>query len=202
MDSAAAPAPEAEPSVMTELQVRTRASLGQLPLSGFDFLVRNASPKAESAGMEWLAATRQKLRIALKNYGFDAEVIGERLTPNAALIRFKGSDRLTVADVEKKQGVLLTSHSLPVIAVHPAPGEVIVMVARPERAFPDLADVWLRRRFGADVASGLLGGRSISQSWRRRAFVENVHRKLYCRQSLKRTASRCAAQATPSQPPR
>jgi S-DNA-T family DNA segregation ATPase FtsK/SpoIIIE len=134
-----------------------------LPGPVMKFLTANASPKGESDGLEWLSATRQKLKVALRNYGFDAEVIGERLTPNAALVRFKGSDRLTVSDVEKKQDVLLTSHSLPVIAVHPAPGEVVVMVARPERAFPDLPDIWLRRKFAETVpdvnASFLLGER-------------------------------------------
>jgi DNA segregation ATPase FtsK/SpoIIIE, S-DNA-T family len=136
---------------------------GALPGPVLEFLTENASAKAESEGQDWLAATRQKLRIALRNYGFDAEVVSERLTPNAALVRFKGSDRLTVADVEKKQEVLLTSHSLPVLAVHPAPGEVVVMVARPERAFPDLSDMWLRRSFVDSVpevnASFLLGER-------------------------------------------
>ncbi|ACL55666.1 FtsK/SpoIIIE domain-containing protein [Methylobacterium nodulans] len=136
---------------------------GALPGPVIEFLMDHASPKAESDGLEWLAAARKKLRAALRNYGFDAEVLGERLTPNAALVRFKGSDRLTVADVEKKQEVLLTSHSLAVIAVHPAPGEVVVMVARPERAFPDLPDVWLRRKFADTIpevnASFLLGER-------------------------------------------
>jgi S-DNA-T family DNA segregation ATPase FtsK/SpoIIIE len=136
---------------------------GALPGPVVEFLSGNACPKAETEGLAWLAATRQKLKIALRNYGFDAETVGERLTPNAALVRFKGSDRLTVADVEKKQEVLLTSHSLNVIAVQPAPGEVVVMVARPERAFPDLSDVWLRRKFAETVpevnASFLLGER-------------------------------------------
>jgi S-DNA-T family DNA segregation ATPase FtsK/SpoIIIE len=136
---------------------------GALPGPVVEFLTGNASPRAESDGLEWLVETRQKLRVALRNYGFDAEIVGERLTPNAALVRFKGSDRLTVADVEKKQEVLLTSHSLAVIAVHPAPGEVVVMVKRSQRAFPDLPDVWLRRKFADTVpevnASLLLGER-------------------------------------------
>jgi S-DNA-T family DNA segregation ATPase FtsK/SpoIIIE len=140
--------------------VRPKAAL---PAPVLEFLSGNASPKAESESLEWLAATRQKLKVALRNYGFDAEAVGERLTPNAALLRFKGSDRLTVADIEKKQEVLLTSHSLDVIAVHPAPGEVVMMVARPERAFPDLPDLWLRRNFPETVpdvnASFLLGER-------------------------------------------
>ena len=141
--------------------VTTQAQPGVLPGPVFEFLAANASPQAENAGQEWLADARQRLKGALKSYGFDAEVVGERLTPNAALIRFRGSDRLTVADVEKKRDVLLTSHSLGVIAIHPSPGEVVVMVARPERAFPDLADVWLRRKFADTVpdvnASILLG---------------------------------------------
>jgi DNA segregation ATPase FtsK/SpoIIIE, S-DNA-T family len=123
------------------------AGAGQLPPPVIEFLRQHASVETTSEGEEWLQATKQKLRVALRNYGFDAEVIGERLTPNAALVRFKGTDKLTVADIEKKQGVLLTSHGLDVIGVQPEKGEVIVMVAREHRDFPGLSELWSRRGF-------------------------------------------------------
>ena len=57
--------------------------------------------------------------------------------------------------------MLLTSHSLSVIGVHPEPGEVVVMVAREQRAFPDLSEIW--RPFAETVpeenSSFLLGER-------------------------------------------
>jgi S-DNA-T family DNA segregation ATPase FtsK/SpoIIIE len=43
--------------------------------------------------------------------------LGTRLTPNAALIRFMGSDRLRVEDIEGKQSALLTTHGLRLVAI-------------------------------------------------------------------------------------
>ena len=142
---------------------RLALPLARCPDPSLNSSTRAPRREQKSAGLDWLAATRQKLRVALRNYGFDAEVVGERLTPNAALVRFKGSDQLTATEVAKKQEVLLTSHSLSVISVQRAPGEVVVMVARPERGFPQLPDVWLRRTFADTVpemnASFVLGER-------------------------------------------
>ncbi len=85
--------------------------------------------------------------MALRGYNLETEIVGERLTPNAALIRFKGTDKMTVAEVEKRKGVLLTSHSLDIIGVRPEKGEVVVMVARERRAILDLCESWRRRAF-------------------------------------------------------
>ena len=75
-----------------------------------------------------------------------AELIGARLTPNAALVRFRGSDDLTVPKVEKKRQELLTSHAVDVINVLAAPMEIIIMVKRPHRAILRLQDLWRRRQ--------------------------------------------------------
>jgi len=120
---------------------------GGLPSPVAEFLRAQVSSQPAGGDERWLQATTQKLRVALRNYGFDADVLGERLTPNAALVRFRGSDKLTVADVEKKQSVLLTSHGIDVIGILPEKGEVVVMVAREERAILDLPALWLRREF-------------------------------------------------------
>ena len=81
----------------------------------------------------WLESTSQKLRTALLGYGLQAKILGTRLTPNAALIRFMGSDRLRVEDIENKQSALLTTHGLRLVAISPLPGEIVVAVARPQR---------------------------------------------------------------------
>ncbi|WP_020158717.1 FtsK/SpoIIIE domain-containing protein [Methylobacter marinus] len=93
----------------------------------------------------WLEATVKSLQRALRGYDMTAELIGARLTPNAVLVRFRGSDDLTVPKVEKKRQELLTSHAIDVINVLAAPMEIIIMVKRPHRAILRLRDLWRRR---------------------------------------------------------
>ena len=100
----------------------------------------------------WLETMGQKLRTALLGYGFQAKITESRLTPNAALIRFMGSDRLRVEDIEAKQTALLTTHRLRVVAVSPLPGEIAVAVARPQRQTVSLWDVWARRELNRNAA--------------------------------------------------
>lgn len=100
---------------------------------------------AEVEGERWMAAAIKSLQAALRGYGMTSEVIGSRLTPNAALVRLRGSEKMTVALVEKRRETLLTSHGLDVVAVRPAKGEVIVMVARDHRVILPTLDIWRRR---------------------------------------------------------
>ncbi len=100
----------------------------------------------------WLDSTAQKLRSALMGYNLQGKVLGTRLTPNAALIRFMGSDRLRVEDIEAKQSALLTTHGLRLISVSPLPGEIVVGVARPQRQVVSLWDVWARRELNRNPA--------------------------------------------------
>ena len=95
--------------------------------------------------LEWLNATVRNLQRALRGYDMTAEVLGSRLTPNAALVRFRGSDDLTTLKVERRRQELLTSHAIDVIHVLAAPGEIIIMVQRPERAVLHLRDLWCQR---------------------------------------------------------
>lgn len=103
--------------------------------------------KDDAAGEAWLHETVQKLKNALISYELQAQVLGHRLTPNAALIRFRGTDRLTVDGVERKQKQLLTTHALKVINVSALPGEVLISVARPQRQAITLPEVWARRKY-------------------------------------------------------
>ncbi len=111
----------------------------------------------------WLGGTVTSLQRALRGYGMSAELVGQRLTPNAALVRFRGSDDLTVPKVEKRRQELLTSHAIDVINVIAAPMEVVIMVARPNRTVLRLSDLWRQRRIQtseqASNTSLLLGAR-------------------------------------------
>lgn len=121
----------------------------------FDSLVAARSQRAHADTADeqvWLETTCQKLRSALMGYNLQAKVLDTRLTPNAALIRFMGSDRLRVEDIEAKQSALLTTHGLRLISVSPLPGEIVVGVARPQRQIVSLWDVWGRRALNRNVA--------------------------------------------------
>ena len=104
------------------------------------------------ADEKWLKATEQKLRTALLSYNLQAKITASRLTPNAALIRFMGSDRLRVEDIDAKRSALLTTHGLRVVAVSPLPGEIVVSVERPMRQTVSLWDVWARRDLNVNAA--------------------------------------------------
>lgn len=101
---------------------------------------------------DWLENTAQKLRSALLSYNLQAKITETRLTPNAALIRFMGSDRLRVEDIEGRQSSLLTTHGLRLISISPLPGEIVVGVARPARQVVSLWDVWGRRQINRNSA--------------------------------------------------
>lgn len=105
-----------------------------------------ASEEDDEDTKAWLDNTVKALQRALRGYEMTAELIGSRLTPNAALVRFRGSDDLTVPKVEKKRQELLTSHAVDVINVLAAPMEIIIMVKRPHRAILRLQDLWRRRQ--------------------------------------------------------
>jgi len=137
-DAESDPAPLIPPSV---------ADLSAGALSFAALVQANAEKSKEDSAEEqaWLEAMAQKLRTALLGYSLQAKIVGKRLTPNAALVRFMGSDRLRVEDIEARQSALLTTHALRLISVSPLPGEIVVGVARPQRQVVSLWDVWARR---------------------------------------------------------
>ncbi|WNZ26736.1 DNA translocase FtsK [Leptolyngbya sp. NK1-12] len=102
--------------------------------------------QGDAAAEKWLEEAAGKLRTALLGYNLQAKIEGRRLTPNAAIVRFKGSDNLKLDDIEKKRSQLLTTHSLNVISVYGQPGEIVVTVARPQRQTISLREVWAKRK--------------------------------------------------------
>ena len=107
------------------------------------------SDEEDGEAREWLEITVKSLQRALRGYELTAELVGARLTPNAAHVRFRGSDDLTVPKVEKRRQELLTSHAIKVINVLAAPMEVVIMVARPNRTILRLSDLWRQRELPA-----------------------------------------------------
>jgi S-DNA-T family DNA segregation ATPase FtsK/SpoIIIE len=94
---------------------------------------------------QWSREILDRLQRALLSYSLQAKVLGSRLTPNALLIRLKGSDRLRVEDIEKKKSVLLTTHGLSILNIIAQPGEIVVSIARPQREIVSLQEVWRQR---------------------------------------------------------
>jgi S-DNA-T family DNA segregation ATPase FtsK/SpoIIIE len=159
----ARPAPASEPAPEPSGSHDGGGEAGRYPKSVRAYIdAFPATPEAADA-VTWLADVKVKLRQALRSYGMDTEITGERLTPNAALVKFKGNDTMTVANVEKRKEVLQTSHSLVVTDVRPGNGEVLVMVRRPTRTILSLPELWRRRMLPetAPVLNGsfLLGER-------------------------------------------
>ncbi|PKU52578.1 FtsK/SpoIIIE domain-containing protein [Lysinibacillus fusiformis] len=101
---------------------------------------------------EWLSKVVNTLKGALATYDLQGKVLDSRLTPNAAIIKLKGSDRLRIEDIEKKKSQLLTTHALNIINILPQPGEIVVFIERPERETISLANVWNKRKI-KDVAN-------------------------------------------------
>ncbi|TPM23828.1 FtsK/SpoIIIE domain-containing protein [Mesorhizobium sp. B2-3-6] len=98
-------------------------------------------PSQESDTL-WLDDTAQRCRAALLRYGMSARLEQQVLTPNAALLRFRGSDDLTVAKVENKREELESTHGLELIGVRAEPGFVVVSIKRPHRMTLGLPEVW------------------------------------------------------------
>jgi S-DNA-T family DNA segregation ATPase FtsK/SpoIIIE len=149
--AAAIPAAEtpAPPSITPPIQPAPPPGQDIASLIESRALQRSSISDAEGA---WLDTTAQKLRTALLGYGLQAKIVGTRLTPNAALIRFMGSDRLRLEDIEARQSALLTTHGLRLVAISPLPGEIVVAVARPQRQIVSLWDVWALRELNRNAA--------------------------------------------------
>lgn len=150
-----APVTTGEPTKASAPVPEPATSHQEGPTPTIDALIAARAKMAQEDSAEeqaWLEATAQKLRSALMGYNLQAKVLGSRLTPNAALIRFMGSDRLRVEDIEAKQSALLTTHGLRLISVSPLPGEIVVGVARPQRQVVSLWDVWGRRELNRNTA--------------------------------------------------
>lgn len=114
------------------------------PLQGvlYDLAEQISPPEVDEA---WLKEAVARLRNALIKYGMQAKLLDQRLTPNAALAIFQGTDLLTETQIAAKRSQLLTVHSLDVRNVVPEPGRIVVSVARPKRQTISLVQQWKNR---------------------------------------------------------
>ncbi|RWJ04466.1 MAG: DNA translocase FtsK [Mesorhizobium sp.] len=106
----------------------------------------DSGPVETGPDKEWLANTALMARSALQQLGLQAKLIDQKLTPNAAILRFSGSANLTVEQILKRRSELLTTHRLEIISVRPEPGAIAVYVARAQRQIVDIQSLWQRWR--------------------------------------------------------
>lgn len=151
-----APAAPAAPALEENEAAETRSESGdaishqaaasppQLPRSVFGTLLDSiAKTHARTENDEaWLDDVATRCRNALLRYGMSARLEQKVLTPNAALLKFKGSDELTVSAVERRLTELETTHALEVLSVRAEPGRVAISIRRPQREVLTLAEVW------------------------------------------------------------
>ena len=102
---------------------------------GVATVLRGTGPEAEDSDEDhaWLEQTATDLARALRSYHLKASLKDRRLTPNAALLSFEGSDGLTESNVESRRRQLLTTHGLRVLRVSAEPGRIVIAVPRPNR---------------------------------------------------------------------
>lgn len=115
-----------------------------MPDQGFWDLLRAWADETppENPDALWLEDVAQRCRAALLRYGMSARLEQQMLTPNAALLRFRGSDELTVSKVEGKRVELESTHGLELIGVRAEPGFVVLSIKRPHRLTLRLPAVW------------------------------------------------------------
>lgn len=132
-----------------------------LPNPIYDALDKMASYEKgavdDSASIAWAKDTGEQLQKALSHFGMRAEFTEPRyrLTPNGALITFKGHHTLTVDKIEKKTGELLTTYGVEVIDVRPGRGQISLFVKRDKRAKVHLASTWLQAPW-PEYSSGVM----------------------------------------------
>jgi len=100
----------------------------------------------------WAQDATRQLKSALNGYGLQAQVLGTRLTPNGCLVRFAGSDKLRVDDIEARRTQLLTTHGIRLVTIQPKPGEIVVTLAGERRQAVSLWNVWNARHINRNVA--------------------------------------------------
>ncbi|MBB4212666.1 FtsK/SpoIIIE domain-containing protein [Rhodothalassium salexigens] len=99
----------------------------------------------DADSLAWADRMAMETQRALSHFGMQAEFADPkpRLTPNGALIAFRGHTSLTVDKIEKRTSELLTTYGIEVADVRPGRGRISVFVTRETRARVPLASTWL-----------------------------------------------------------
>jgi DNA segregation ATPase FtsK/SpoIIIE, S-DNA-T family len=96
--------------------------------------------------LEWARQVARDTQRALSHFGMEASYaeLEPRLTPNGALIAFRGHPTLTLEKIERRKSELLTTYGIDVADVQPGRQRISVFVKRDQRAKVPLASTWLR----------------------------------------------------------
>lgn len=87
-------------------------------------------------GEEWLKKTNENLKSALRDKGMSSKLMDGKdpiLTPNAAIIYFKGGPDITVKKIEDSAPEFLTTYAINILRVTPGLGFISVTITRPSR---------------------------------------------------------------------
>ena len=93
-----------------------------------------------------------RMKIALQKRGMTAKLLEKRLTPNAALLKFQGTDDLTIPKLEAKLSELKTTDGLEIIGLRAELGKIAISIARQHREILHLQQVW--KRWNPNTANG------------------------------------------------
>jgi len=119
----------------------------------------------DPSSIAWAEQICQDTQRAISHFGMQASFADPRyrLTPNGALITFRGHETLTVEKIERRTGELLTTHGIEVIDVRPGRGKISLFVKREKRAKVPLASTWLAApwpdRAPGEMTNLILGAR-------------------------------------------
>ena len=110
-----------------------------------DMCARERGAIADEASLAWAEEVSMETQRALSHFSMQAEFADPklRLTPNGALIAFRGHPTLTTEKIERRRGELLTTYGIEVADVRPGRGKISVFVTREQRATVPLASTWL-----------------------------------------------------------
>ena len=140
-----------------------------MPMPVYDILTGMASHEQgaidDPASIEWVEQICRDTQRALSHFDMQAQFAEPkyRLTPNGALLTFRGHPSLTVDRIEKRQVQLLTTHGIEVVDVRPGRGRISLFVKREKRAKVPLGSTWLGAdwpdRDPGEMMSFILGAR-------------------------------------------
>jgi S-DNA-T family DNA segregation ATPase FtsK/SpoIIIE len=140
---AAAPLPPVVPSTPTPPTEPT-PSLWAYPSIQKLMPATGGEQMVGAAETEWLNSVALRTKSALQGFNLNAPLQQQKLTPNAALLTFRGSANLTVDQVLRRQVEFKTTYGLSVVSVRPEAGSISLAIERPIRQVVRLEDIWGR----------------------------------------------------------
>ena len=152
-----------------DLGVRGASASRFIPIPVYDVLTGMAAHEQgaidDPTSIAWVEQICSDTQRALSHFDMQAHFAEPkyRLTPNGALLTFRGHPSLTVDKIEKRQVQLLTTHGIEVVDVRPGRGTISLFVKREKRARVPLGSTWLGAdwpdRSPGEMMSFILGAR-------------------------------------------